>query len=189
MKPFQAVLPEIPIDRATWSGSKITKVHRGRAVVTRVRLPDGYTTSFVGALGKGEAIRNALYEHQRAGGAPTPRSGDVRRGRPAAMSSHREYPTESEFEVGKKSYTVEGVMRVWREPAPPGDEPSGPEDLYRDRWEVIVQRVGENAQKKPYYRPLPLQPFMRSFGPLVKAKMESDYMARAEAEEERRRDR
>lgn len=66
MKPFQAMLPEIPIDRATWTGSTVTKVRRGRAVTTRVTLPNGYTISFVGAVSKGAAIRNALYQHQRA---------------------------------------------------------------------------------------------------------------------------
>jgi hypothetical protein len=187
MKPFQAMLPEIPIDRATWAGSKITKVGRGRAVVTRVTLPDGYSASFVGAMSKGSAIRNALYQHQRARGRNAPRSGDVRRTQ--RIAGHRDYPIETEFEVGPKSYTVEGVMRVWQAPTPPGDEPFGPEDLYRDKWEIVVQHVAENVAKKPYYRPVPLGPFVRSFGPLVKAKLESAYMARAEAEEERRRDR
>lgn len=66
-------------------------------------------------------------------------------------------------------------------PLPPGEEPSGPEDLYEEKWEVIPQKVHESRLKKPYYRPVVLNDFMRKYGALVKAKMERDYMARAEA--------
>ena len=66
MKPFQAMLPEIPIDRATWTGSTVTKVRRGRAVTTRVTLPNGYTILLRRSRQQGRGHPNALYQHQRA---------------------------------------------------------------------------------------------------------------------------
>jgi len=188
MKPFHAVLPKIAVDTETMRKSKVTKVHRGRAVITRVLLPDGYIASFVGAMGKGEAIRNALYQRDRDA-TQSSRSGNVKRRSTKTLPGHQDFFAESDFEVGPKSYTIEGVMRVWREPSPPGDEPFSPDDLHRDRWEAIVQSVTENIEKRPYHRAVALGPFMRAHGALAKAKLESDYLARAEAAYEARQDR
>ena len=47
------------------SRSHVERLRKGRSVVTRVHLPDGYVVSFVGALGEIEAIRNALESQGR----------------------------------------------------------------------------------------------------------------------------
>jgi len=91
------------------------------------------------------------------------------------------------MEIGRKSYTLEGAMRVYEVPRdlPPGEEPSGPEDLYEQKWEPVIKNVTETISHRPYWRKVPLAAFMRSYGALARVHFESAYMAAAEAQRER----
>lgn len=63
MKPFKTTCSTAVPDRATVRASKVEATHAfgaGRGRTTTVTLPDGYTITFVGPLGKIAAVRNAL---------------------------------------------------------------------------------------------------------------------------------
>jgi len=104
-----------------------------------------------------------------------------------------EYYTESDIEIGAKLYLFEGVLRVSRvrrsdEEIAKSGGVSFPEDTYKDHWEIVVQKAFEyGSTGKPY--PVDLRALMRKHGTMIKTKMESDYMARAEAAEESRAER
>jgi hypothetical protein len=71
-RPFRAVLRVPAPSRDFVSRSHVERQRKGRGAITRVRLPDGYVVSFVGAVGKIEAIRNALEAQGRGDPSEAP---------------------------------------------------------------------------------------------------------------------
>ena len=60
MKPFKTALSSPRPSRATVRACRVENYNHGYGRMTRVVLPDGYTVTFVGPLGKIAAVHNAL---------------------------------------------------------------------------------------------------------------------------------
>jgi hypothetical protein len=65
MHPFRAFLETRTPSRSYLRTCTLEALSTRRGRFTRVRLPDGFVITFVGAVGKTEAVRNALEQQAR----------------------------------------------------------------------------------------------------------------------------